>query len=231
VSAGGPIRKDKLFVFGDYEALRYTKGITTFITVTSDAARMGILAGGTAANQPAGTPCTNGPAPGAPGHYLSPLASICVDDNAAKYLPFWPRATSTPAGSDTGSFTFSARRVVSENFETVRVDDRLSDKDSLAATYLGDITPYSAPDQLEAVLLNSRTNRQIGILEETHIFNSTVTNSARFGFSRDAARNNVGLTAINPLANDPSLAAVPGQFASQVVVSGLNQFTGGIGAN
>src|ERR1700676_4556396 len=234
VSAGGPIRKDKLFVFGDYEGLRYSKGIPTKIFVPSDAARLGILAGGTAANQPAGTPCTNGNAPGntpTPGHYLSPLASICVDDNAAKYLPFWPRATSTPAGSDIGSFTFSARRVVTENFETLRVDDKLSDKDSLSATYLGDITPYSAPDQLDAVLSSSRTNRQIGILEETHIFNSTVTNSARFGFSRDAARNNVGSSAINPLANDPSLAALTGQFAAQVVVSGPTQFTGGVGAN
>src|SRR6266849_1073884 len=43
VSAGGPIRKDKLFVFGDYEGLRYSKGIPTFITVPSDAARLGIL--------------------------------------------------------------------------------------------------------------------------------------------------------------------------------------------
>ena len=228
VSAGGPIQKDKLFVFGDYEGLRYRKGIPTKIFVPSDAARLGILAGGTAANQPTGTPCTNGPAPG---HYLSPLASVCVDDNAAKYLPFWPGATSTPPGSDLGSFTYSARRAVTENFETARADAKLSDKDSLSATYLGDITPYSAPDQLDDVLLSSRTNRQIGILEETHIFSSTATNSARFGFSRDAARNNVGLTAVNPLAKDSSLAAVPGQFAAQVVVQGLNQFTGGIGAN
>ncbi|HEV2522660.1 MAG TPA: TonB-dependent receptor [Candidatus Acidoferrales bacterium] len=228
VSAGGPIKKDKLFVFGDYEGLRYTKGIPTFINVPSDAARLGVLAGGTAANQQPGTPCTNGTAPG---HYLSTMASICVDDSAAKYLPFWPHATSTPAGADVGSYIFSARRLVTENFETARVDDKLSDKDSLSATYLGDITPYSAPDQLDDVLLNSRTNRQIGILEETHIFSSTVTNSARFGFSRDAARNNVGLTAINPMAMDPTLAAVSGQFAAQVNVSGVSSFTGGVGAN
>src|SRR3984893_12861824 len=176
VSAGGPIRKDKLFVFGDYEGLRYSKGIPTVITVPSDAARLGILAGGTALDPTA--PCA-AEGNGATAHNLTAtlpttdpnygMATVCVDDNAAKYLPFWPHATSTPAGSDTGSYTFSARRVVSENFETVRVDDRLSEKDSLAATYLGDITPYSAPDQLDAVLLSSRTNRQIGILEETHV--------------------------------------------------------------
>jgi len=238
VSAGGPIRKDKLFVFGDYEGLRYTKGIPTFITVPSDAARLGILAGGSPLDPTA--PC----APeqnGATAHNLTATlpttdpnygkATVCVDDSAAKYLPFWPHATSTPAGADIGSYTFSARRLVTENFETARVDDKLSDKDSLSATYLGDITPYSAPDQLDAVLLSSRTNRQIGILEETHIFSSSVTNSARFGFSRDAAHNNVGLTAINPLAKDPTLAAVSGQYAAQVVVSTLNSFTGGVGAN
>jgi len=222
VSAGGPIRKDKLFVFGDYEGLRYSKGIPTFITVPSDAARLGILAGG-------GPPPTSCPANSS---LLDPTASVCVDNSAAKYLPFWPRATSTPAGSDTGSFTFSAPRVVTENFETVRVDDKLSDKDSLSATYLGDITPYSAPDALDDVLLSSRTNRQIGILEETHTFRPTLVNAVRFGFSRDAAQNNVGVTAINSMAKDPSLQAVPGQFAAQVVVPNtLTQFTGGLGAN
>jgi len=259
VAAGGPIKKDKLFVFGDYEGLRYSKGIPEVINVPSDAARMGILddscgnapgtayanttdfgnctttsGGGYVPNPIVTGPClipgTMTPNPNAT-NLATGQSSVCVDNSSAKYLPFWPHATSTPAGSDLGSYTFSARRVVTENFETVHVDDKLSDKDSLAATYLGDITPYSAPDQLDAVLLSSRTNRQIGILEETHIFSSTVTNSARFGFSRDAARNNVGLTAINPLANDPSLAAITGQLAAQVVVSGPTQFTGGIGAN
>src|SRR5579872_4784434 len=257
VSAGGPIRKDKLFVFGDYEGLRYRKGIPTKIFVPSDAARLGILLdsngnledqhgcgfqGWTNANgcPTSGTP--NTPlasqaqcAPegnGATNHLLAPgQAGFCVDDSVVKYLPFWPGAAITPTGSNLGSYTFSARRAVTENFETVRVDDKLSDKDSISATYLGDITPYSAPDQLDDVLLSSRTNRQIGILEETHVFGSAAANSARFGFSRDAARNNVGLTAINPLAKDSSLAAVPGQFAAQVVVQGVNQFTGGIGAN
>src|SRR5579864_1260731 len=43
VAAGGPIRKDKLFVFGDYEGLRYSKGIPVSITVPSNAARNGLL--------------------------------------------------------------------------------------------------------------------------------------------------------------------------------------------
>jgi Carboxypeptidase regulatory-like domain/TonB-dependent Receptor Plug Domain/TonB dependent receptor len=238
VSAGGPILKDKLFVFGDYEGLRYSNGIPTVVNVPSDAARLGILAGGTALNP--SSPCA-AEGNGATSHNLTASlptsdpnygkATVCVDDNALKYLPFWPHATTTPAGSDIGQYTFSARRQVTENFETFHVDDKLTEKDSLAGTYLGDITPYSAPDQLEDVQLSTRTNRQIAILEETHVFNASVTNSARFGFSRDAALNNVGLTAINPLAKDPTLAAVPGQFATQVILQGPASFSGGIGAN
>src|SRR5712671_3580306 len=43
VSAGAPIRKDRLFIFGDYEGIRYAKGIANPINVPSDAARNGFL--------------------------------------------------------------------------------------------------------------------------------------------------------------------------------------------
>src|ERR1700688_3391237 len=42
-SAGGPIIKDRLFVFGDYEGLRQSKGLTANSTVFSNNARLGIL--------------------------------------------------------------------------------------------------------------------------------------------------------------------------------------------
>jgi hypothetical protein len=215
---GGPIRKDKMFVFGDYEGIRSSKGITSVDTVPSLAARNGILC----SLPDSGSSCTPAPLPGG------------VDPSVRQYLSFWPLPNGgiqPGTNGDIGKFTFAGQQIINENFFTIRVDNKISDKDSLAATYLGDITPYSSPDALDAVLLNSRTNRQIGILEETHIFNSTLTNSARVGYSRDAVLNNVGLSAINPLAKDPALAAVPGQFASQVVVSGLTSFTGGVKAN
>jgi len=75
VAAGGPIIKDKTFVFGDYEGFRQAKGITTNSTVFSENARSGILAGGTAQNQPAGTHV-----PQRPG---LPAESICL-----RYQPF-----------------------------------------------------------------------------------------------------------------------------------------------
>ncbi len=226
VGAGGPIRKDKLFIFSDYEGIRYSKGIPTSISVPSDNARKGILAAG-------GTPPSPCPANST---LLDPNANICVDKSAALYLPFWPNATSTPAGSDTGTFTFSAPRIVTENFFTIRSDYKISDKDSLAATYLRDVTPYTSPDGLDAVLVSSATRRQIVSLEETHTFGPTLVNSVRGGFNREYEMNDVGASAINPLAKEPSLAAISGpgipqQYAAHVLVSGIDQFTGGVLGN
>src|SRR3984893_5115006 len=165
VEAGGPIRKDKLFVFGYYEGIRQSKGISTPVTVPSVATRNGILC-----SAPDVGPCT-GPTPILGG----------VDTSVQKYLPFWPNASQIKAGTngDLGIFNLVDQQVINENFFTTRGDDKISDKDSLAATYLGDVTPYNAPDSLNAVLITSKTNRQIATLEETHIFRPTLVNSAR----------------------------------------------------
>jgi hypothetical protein len=214
--AGGALRKNKLFVFGDYEGIRQSKGITTVDTVPSDAARNGNLCS---------TPDT------APA--CAPKA-VVVAASAQKYLPFWPSPNSgikKGSNGDLGIYTLAAQQVVSENFGTARVDNTFSNKDSLSATYLGDTTNYGAPDTLNDVLISSTTFRTFATLEETHVFSPTLLNSARIGFSRDAVLNAAPVAAINSLAGDPSLAAIPGRFAAQVRVTGLTNFTGGINGN
>ncbi len=93
-SAGGPILKDRLFIFGDYEGLRQNKGISATPTIFSDSARLGIVASNPApaAGQVAGTPCTD--LGGSPGHWLSPLANTCVNDYSAALLKLWPSTAS-----------------------------------------------------------------------------------------------------------------------------------------
>jgi Carboxypeptidase regulatory-like domain/TonB-dependent Receptor Plug Domain/TonB dependent receptor len=231
---GGPIRKDKFFIFGDYEGIRYSKGIPNSISVPSIAVRNGLLC---SLCPPPKDP--NNPQPGEQ-NQLKPnpadpngTDANGVDLKVKQYLPFWPVSTNIPAGTngDTASYTFTAQRVVTENFFTIRSDYKISGKDSLAATYLFDNTPYSSPDGLDAVLLNSSTRRQIVSLEETHTFGPTLVNSVRGGFSREYEVNDVGVSAINTLAKDPSLAAIPGQFAAHVTLSGIDQFTGGVDGN
>src|SRR6202022_2624410 len=116
-SAGGPIIKDKTFIFGDYEGLRQSKGIPTTTTVFSDNARLGILAGVPALGLPTGTPCTQ-PATathpaGSAGHILSPLAGICVSDYSAALLALYPRANAAVNG-DKGRFVFGGVQAVPE---------------------------------------------------------------------------------------------------------------------
>jgi hypothetical protein len=217
ITAGAPILKDKLFVFGDYEGIRQSKGITSPLYVPSNAVRNGTLC--STPDNPS-SPCT--------------LQQLVVDPSVAKYLPFWPSATSIVPGSngDVGLYTFAAQQVINENFYTFRVDYKISARDSITGTYLRDIAPYTSPDGTNAVLIDTETRRQMLSLEETHTFSSALVNTARFGYSRDHVLNDFGTTAINPLAKDASLAAMPNEFAAQVTPGAtLTMFTGGVGAN
>jgi hypothetical protein len=252
VSGGAPIRKDKMFIFGDYEGIRYSKGLPVSITVPSNDARMGILhdscgnAPGTGYADSTGfsnctavsggpfvpNPVLAGSCPFANSTNLSPTkSSICVDNNSAKYLGFWPVSANTNSDGNTAAASFTGQRIVTENFFTIRSDYKITDKDNLAGTYLRDITPYSSPDGLDAVLVNSNTRRQIISVEETHTFGPTLVNSVRGGYSRLFELNDFSPTAINPLAKDASLAAFPNQFASHVTLSAIDQFTGGVNGN
>jgi outer membrane receptor protein involved in Fe transport len=206
-SAGGPIRKDHTFVFGDYEGVRRSLGTTVKNTTLSDNARLGIPAGGTAANQPAGTPCTNG---NTPGHYLSPLASVCVDDKVAKYLPmFRPANGGTTGNGDKAFYQYVSQQVVSENYFTTRVDQKFSEKDSLFGTYVYDYSPLTEPDPLNNLLLQSTAKRQIAAIEENHTFTPTLLNSFRIGYNRDVANAAQTVKVLNPVAGDPTLAWAP----------------------
>src|SRR6202521_2830585 len=77
VSGGAPIRKDKMFIFGDYEGIRYSKGIPVSITVPSNAARSGML-------------CT------VPDNPSPPDPKACKTTQ----LPFIPPGSSEPNGTD-----------------------------------------------------------------------------------------------------------------------------------
>src|ERR1700730_1700692 len=132
---GGPIRKDKMFVFGDYEGIRSSKGITSVDTVPSLAARNGILC----SLPDSGSSCTPAPLPGG------------VDPSARQYLSFWPLPNGgiqPGTNGDIGKFTFAGQQIINENFFTIRIDNKISDHESLAATYLGGPTTYHSTSRL-----------------------------------------------------------------------------------
>jgi carboxypeptidase family protein/TonB-dependent receptor-like protein len=222
VAAGGPIIKDKTFIFGDYEGMRQFKGITTSRKVPSVAAKSGIITyTGTA---PAGC------APiGATG-----TCQVTPDANAAKIFQMYPDPTPGTTSGDQGKFIFNANQIVPENFYTFRVDHKLSANDSLSGTYLFDKTIFDQPDSFNNDIQHSQTKRQTFVLQESHTFGAHVVNAARIGFSRTNVINlkPAGTTPGHAFAADPALGSTNGQNAPEVDIGGgFFRMPGGVGAN
>jgi hypothetical protein len=239
VSGGGPIRKDRTFIFGDYEGVRRSEGTTTSSGVPSANARLGILVdknGNPACGPGSGPPvvaCQSGLCPedsnALPGTHSTNLAlgraSVCVDDKVAKYLPFF-NLPSSPTGGNVGQYVFNRQQVVSENYYTTRVDEKISDRDSLFGTYVYDYSPLTQPDILNNVLQQSIAKRQIAAIEENHTFSPTLLNSFRLGYNRDHANAVQAVKAINPAAADTTNQWAPGYAPPRVISSGLNTIPG-----
>jgi hypothetical protein len=208
---GGPIVKDNTFFFVNYEGLRQSQEVTTIATVPSGDARNGILhnANGSTTN-------------------------VTVDPAAQKYLVFWPQPNAglTPSGNgNTGFYDFGGQQALDEEYGTGRLDHQFSSRDSMFATYLYDRAPYSYPDSLNDVLVASTTARQLFALEESHTFSPTIMNTLRFGLNRESVANALSQTALNPAAADKTLAASPNQYPTQVSITGVTGFTGGLNSS
>jgi hypothetical protein len=203
VSAGAPIRKDKTFIFGDYEGVRRSLGTSVRDQVLSAQARLGNLA----------------------------VGPVSVDPKVAAYLALepLPDPNSTIGNGDRGFFTRVGQVVVNENFFTIRADQKFSDKDSLFGTYLFDNSPLTQPDALGNVLQHAISKRQIIALEESHIFSPSFVNTVRIGYNRSHATSPGGVSALNPAASDPALGWAPGEFATQAQVSGITLIGPGVG--
>ena len=220
---GGPIIKNRTFFFADYEGIRQSKGIANTTFVPSQAARNGQLC---STPQTASTPCNPSQLPAGP-----TTDTNGVDLAVKKYLALFPvpLPQNVVGNGDTGKFTYSAQQVIAENFVTTRIDHKFSDKDSLFGTYLFDRTPYSSPDGMGNVQLNTNSSRQIVAAEETHSFTPSFVNAVRFGFNHEIVHNNESVKALNPAAGDTSLGAFPNRYASFLNIGGLSSNTGGLG--
>jgi hypothetical protein len=161
---GGPIRKDKTFLFGNYEGFRQNLGLSDLTLVPDAASR----ASAVASVQPllALWPVANGPA-------------LLTASGAPSGIA---RAYSNPVQN------------IREDFGTVRLDQNISQNDSFSAVYTADDSEAHSPTSNPISLVDIFLREQVASISQTHIFSPTLINRATFGFSRGAFYFNSGTT-------------------------------------
>jgi hypothetical protein len=217
-SVGAPIRRDKLFLFGNYEGYRQNLGLSDVTFVPDTQARQGYLPD--PAN-PSGSRKNYGVAPG-----VAPLFNLWPTQNGPALLD----AKGNPTGI---ALAYSnPMQHIREDFGTTRFDYNLSPSDLFFAVYTIDDSTAATPTQNPLASINEDLRGQVLSLQEQHIFSPRLLNTARFGFSR-ASFFFLG-------SSTPLNGAVPGWVAGKpvgaIVIAGSTASNGssqitGAGAN
>lgn len=214
-SAGGAIVKDKTFVYGTYEGVRQNQPASRSILVPTQEARNGSLCVTVGSD-----PCAS-------------LTSVAVAPAIVPYLSLWPcpAGCQTAVNSDVSTVNVALPLLSHENYVTGRADHKVSDADSFAGSYSFDSGPQQQPDPLRNATHQVFSSRQMGSIEETHIFSPAVVNTIRVGLNRVIGNINTPVSG-NAVATDAALAIAPGAKATpQIGVSGLTTAIGLGGLN
>ena len=203
---GGPLRKNKLFLFGNYEGFRQHLAVSDVTLVPDNAARTGFLPTASGARQFVGV---------APA--VAPLLSL------------WPVQNGPELGGGIAEAFSHPLQSIREDFGTTRLDYNLSNNDTLFGVYTVDDSADDTPsvDPLSRVIESLR--EQVLSLQEQHIITPNILNTARVGFSR-ASYFFTGQTPVNIpgwAGSNPIGAVVIGggtalNGASQISPAGTN---------
>ncbi len=165
-----PSRRNKLFLFGNYEGFRQSLAVTNVSIVPDDQARQGFLPNSTT------------------GIYTKVPN---LNTGMLPYMALWPEPNGpqlTQNGLPTGTaYSYNnPKQSINEDFGTMRGDYTISNRDTASLFYTIDqgnsFLPQADPLFTAAETLSS----QVLSAQESHVFSSSAINTATFGYSRAA---------------------------------------------
>jgi len=174
-SLGGPIRKDKLFLFGNYEGYRQNLGESIVTLVPDSEARLGEV----------------------PNANTGVYAPTSFSPISAQLLNLWPVANGpevtrlNPAGTlvvPTGiaKYIGTAPQHIHENFGTTRFDYIIGGTDTFNSIYTIDDSNATSPSADPYSYVNENLREQVLSFQEQHVFSPNLINVTRVGFSRSS---------------------------------------------
>ena len=160
-AAGGPLKRNKTFIFGNYEGFRQHLGLSDLTLVPDNNARNGLIQN------------SNGT-----------FTNVGVTPAAKALLALWPVQNGPSLGQGIGEAFSNPLQTIREDFGTLRLDHTFSPNDTLSGVYTIDDSSDNTPSANPLSLIYETLREQVVSLQETHVFSPTVLNTATAGFSR-----------------------------------------------
>ncbi|MGC2399644.1 MAG: carboxypeptidase-like regulatory domain-containing protein [Acidobacteriaceae bacterium] len=196
---GGPLRRNKLFGFGNYEGYRQNLGLSALAFVPDNASRAAAVSG------------------------VKPLLDLWPIANGPELLN--PNGTASGIAE---AFSNPPQHV-REDFGTTRIDTNLTPNDLLFGVYTVDDSDAATPSQNPYSTIYERLREQVLSAQEQHVFSPNLLNTLRVGYSRAAYYFTgevpvplSGWVADKPVGAIVIAGSTASNGASQVTLAGAN---------
>jgi hypothetical protein len=226
LGAGGPILKNRAFLYGEWFAQRIPLGTPSIISVPTPAWRQGQFSQ-TITDPLTGQPFANNTIPGG---RISPVALAI--QNTYYPAPTGAFANLGPVNNYPFVFPFNSD-LYKGNWPLARVDYNLTQKNSFFIRWLLRDTPYVLNDGVPSAIWTRVRREQQWSAGDTHIFSPHLDNNFRFGLGLDFINDGGPQRGVTPPNGAAALAATGlqgsnpsnsiGQGLPTIAISGLTE--------